>query len=74
MKLGYKLLQLSQSGLLIDLNILNQKKIVDMIEIPIYIIGKFTDMDAMCNDLNKHKAQASIFMHLVYTNKKWQLI
>lgn len=69
-EIGQKLLQLSKDGLLVDFgNIM--KNGIGKIEIPIYTIGKFTDMDSMYNDLEKHKANASTQVQLVYNREKW---
>lgn len=40
----------------------------------IYAIGKFEDMDAMYNNLDKHKARASKQGYLEYSNKKWKIV
>lgn len=51
-----ELLHLSKDGLLIDFN--NFLKLERSIEIPIYCIGKFLDMDEMYNDLQRHISRA----------------
>jgi hypothetical protein len=47
-----QLINLAIDGLLIDFN--NIFKDGKVIQVPIYIIGKFTNMDEMYNDLNRH--------------------
>ncbi|WP_047153058.1 hypothetical protein [Aneurinibacillus tyrosinisolvens] len=66
-----QLLSLAVNGLLIDFsNILKADK---SIEIPIYTIGKFLDMDAMYNDLRRHIGRSRYTARLVHKNKKWSI-
>lgn len=64
-----ELLNLSKDGLLIDFN--NFLKYERSIEVPIYTIGKFLDMDEMYNDLQAHISRAKYSAYLVHKNKKW---
>ena len=64
-----ELLNLAKDGLLIDFN--NFLKLERSIEIPIYTIGKFLDMDEMYNDLQRHTSRAKYSAYLVHKNKKW---
>jgi hypothetical protein len=66
-----KLLSLANDGLLIDLS--NILKVSRTIEIPIYQIGKFVDMDKMYNDIKVHMASARYSAKLVYSNKAWKI-
>lgn len=66
-----KLLSLAKDGLIIDFsNILRQVK---SIEIPIYTIGKFIDMDEMYNGLKRHRGRSKYSAWLVHKNKKWTI-
>ncbi|MBU3110091.1 hypothetical protein [Clostridium lacusfryxellense] len=68
-ELREKLLELAKDGLLIDFN--NIFKYGNSIEIPIYCIGKFLDMDEMYNDLKRHINRSKYSARLVQKNKKW---
>jgi hypothetical protein len=70
-ELKCELHSLTNDGLLIDLN--NILKINRTIEIPIYQIGKFIDMDKMYNDIKVHVARAKYSAKLVYSNKNWKI-
>jgi hypothetical protein len=68
-ELRLKLLENSLSGLLIDFD-----KIIKTertIEIPIYQIGKYDDMDEMYNDIKIHRTNSKNKAWLVHKNKKW---
>ena len=41
------------------------------IEVPIYTIGKFLDMDEMYNNLQANIRHAKYSAYLVHKNKKW---
>ena len=43
------------------------------IEVPIYEIGKFLDMDEMYNDLHKHIGRAKYSAKLTHKNKQWTI-
>lgn len=63
------LLKFAEDGLLIDFShILKTNR---EIEIPIYCIGKFIDMDEMYNNLSRHINRASYSAKLVHKNKHW---
>lgn len=64
-----ELLNLAKEGLLIDFN--NFLKLEKSIEVPIYCIGKFINMDEMYNDLQSHIGRAKYSASLVHKNKKW---
>ena len=64
-----ELLNLSKDGLLIDFN--NFIKYEKSIEVPIYTIGKFLDMDEMYNNLQANISRAKYSAYLVHKNKKW---
>lgn len=64
-----QLLSLAKDGLLIDFS--NFLKLERTIEVPIYTIGKFIDMDEMYNDLQRHISQAKYSAKLVHKNKQW---
>lgn len=64
-----QLLKLAVNGLLIDFsNILKDYK---TIEIPIYTIGKFLDMDEMYNGLKQHIGRSKYSARLIHKNKSW---
>lgn len=63
------LMSLAEDGLLIDFS--NTLKLNRTIEIPIYSIGKFLDMDDMYNDLERHIGRSKYSARLVHRNKKW---
>ncbi len=66
-----KLITLAENGLLIDFsNILKAK---NSIEIPIYCIGKFVNMDDMYNDLKRLINSSKYSARLVHKNKQWVL-
>jgi hypothetical protein len=70
-ELKHQLLSLASDGLLIDFdNILKDRK---SIQIPIYQIGKFIDMDKMYNDKKVHIVRAKYSAMLVYSNKNWKI-
>lgn len=70
-ELKSQLLLLAEDGLLIDFsNVLRYDR---SIEIPIYTIGKFIDMDVMYNDLKRHISRASYSAKLVQMNKVWTI-
>lgn len=70
-ELKLQLLSLADNGLLIDFsNILWCER---SIEIPIYTIGKFINMDAMYNDLKRHIGCANYSAKLVHKNKSWAI-
>lgn len=64
-----KLMSIAKGGLLIDFS--NIIKVDRTIEIPIYCIGKFLDMDDMYNDLERHVNRSKYSARLVHRNKKW---
>lgn len=64
-----KLLNIAEDGLLIDFS--NAIKVNKTIEIPIYLIGKFLNMDDMYNDLERHISHSKYSARLVHRNKKW---
>lgn len=66
-----ELLNLANDGLLIDFN--NFAKCDKSIEVPIYTIGKFLDMDEMYNNLQRNISRASYSAYLVHKNKKWDI-
>lgn len=66
-----ELLNLSKDGLLIDFN--NFIKYEKSIEIPIYTIGKFIDMDEMYNNLQRSISRARYSAYLVHKNKEWKI-
>jgi hypothetical protein len=70
-ELKHQLLSLASDGLLIDFD--NILKVHKSIEIPIYQIGKFIDMDKMYNDKKVHIARAKYSAKLVYSNKNWKI-
>jgi hypothetical protein len=70
-ELKSQLLSLAESGLLIDFS--NVLRCERSIEIPIYTIGKFIDMDAMYNDLRRHIGRARYSAKLVHKNKEWTI-
>lgn len=70
-ELKHQLLSLASDGLLIDFD--NILKVHKSIEIPIYQIGKFIDMDKMYNDKKVHIAHAKYSAKLVYSNKNWKI-
>ena len=63
------LMSLAENGLLIDLS--NISKVNNTIEIPIYCIGKFLNMDDMYNDLKRHISRSKFSARLVHRNKEW---
>ncbi len=67
-----QLISLAENGLLIDFS---NFMIFDnrTIEIPIYTIGKFLNMDEMYNDLIKHVSNAKYSAKLVQKNKSWKI-
>jgi hypothetical protein len=69
--LNTQLLTISENGLLIDF--CNTIKFERIIEIPIYAIGKFDNMDKMYNDLNKHIDQCKYSARLCYKKNIWSL-
>lgn len=66
-----ELLNLANDGLLIDFN--NFAKYEKSIEVPIYTIGKFLDMDEMYNNLQRNISRANYSAYLVHKNKKWDI-
>lgn len=66
-----ELLNLAKDGLLIDFN--NFVKYERSIEVPIYTIGKFVDMDEMYNNLQGNISRAKYSAYLVHKNKKWTI-
>jgi hypothetical protein len=66
-----KLMSMAEDGLLIDFS--NILKFNNTIEIPIYCIGKFLDMDDMYNDLYRHINRSKYYAKLVHKNKKWEI-
>ena len=64
-----QLMNIAENGLLIDFN--NMLRFSNSIEIPIYSIGKFLDMDEMYNDLQRHTSRATYSAALIHKNKKW---
>lgn len=66
-----QLLKLAEDGLLIDFNNIN--KYDRTIEIPIYTIGKFINMDKMYNGLKQHIGRAKYSAKLVHKNKNWTI-
>jgi hypothetical protein len=64
-----KLMNMAKDGLLIDFS--NILKVNNTIEIPIYCIGKFLNMDDMYNDLKRHIHRSKFSARLVHKNKKW---
>jgi hypothetical protein len=70
-ELKLQLLLLAENGLLIDFsNVLRYDR---SIEIPIFTIGKFINMDVMYNDLKRHIDRASYSAKLVQKNKVWTI-
>lgn len=70
-ELQKQLLSLAVNGLLIDFSdvLIGDK----FIEIPIYTIGKFLDMDEMYNDLKRHIGRSKYSARLVHKNKNWKI-
>ena len=66
-----QLLVLAENGLLIDFS--NIMKYNRGIEIPIYTIGKFLDMDEMYNNLKRNIERANYSAKLIYKNKEWKI-
>ena len=66
-----ELLNLAKDGLLIDFN--NFARYEKSIEVPIYTIGKFLDMDEMYNNLQGSISRAKYSAYLVHKNKKWTI-
>lgn len=66
-----KLFSFATNGLLIDFG--NQVIDNNTIEIPIYTIGKFTNMDNMYNDLKKHISRSNYSAKLVCKNNRWDI-
>lgn len=64
-----ELMNLAKDGLLIDFS--NTLKSSKSIEIPIYCIGKFLNMDDMYNDLKRHIKRSKYSARLFHENKKW---
>jgi hypothetical protein len=69
--LRLKLLEISLNGLLIDFDKLIKTE--RTIEIPIYQIGKYDDMDEMYNDIKIHRNNSKNKAWLVQKNRKWSL-
>ncbi|RAK13854.1 hypothetical protein B0I26_1464 [Anoxybacillus vitaminiphilus] len=65
------LFSLAVDGLLIDFS--NTLRSSNSIEIPIYTIGKFIDMDEMYNGLRRHIGRSRYSAKLVHKNKKWSI-
>lgn len=66
-----RLLKLADKGLLIDFsNIIKDGRAV---EIPIYTIGKYLDMDEMYNGLRQHIGCAKYSARLIHKNKTWSI-
>ncbi len=65
------LLQLSQNGLLLGFDKIYKDS--KTIEFPIYTIGKFTNMDQMYNDLERHIGKSNFRAALVHKNKTWTI-
>lgn len=70
-KLKSQLLSMAEDGLLIDFN--NILRYERSIEIPIYKIGMFINMDDMYNDLKRHIERARYSAKLVHKNKGWTI-
>ncbi len=69
--LKIKLLSLAEEGLLLDFS--NILKLDKSIELPIYTIGKFLDMDEMYNDLKRHIGRARYSAKLVHKKNGWTI-
>lgn len=67
--LRLKLLEISCNGLLIDFDQLIKGD--RTIEIPIYQIGKYDDMDEMYNDIKMHRNRSKNKAWIVQKNKEW---
>lgn len=70
-ELKESLLDLSKDGLLIDFS--NVIRSNNWIEVPIYQIGKFIDMDDMYNDLQRHISRSKYSARLIHKNKQWNI-
>lgn len=68
--LRLKLLEISYNGLLIDFDQLI--KTDRTIQIPIYNIGKYDNMNEMYNDIKMHKNNSKNKAWLVQKNKEWR--
>lgn len=66
-----KLLSLAENGLLIDFS--NILKVDGSVQIPVYSIGKFLDMDEMYNDLKRRINHPRYSAYLVHKNRIWEL-
>ncbi|TYR79850.1 peptide ABC transporter permease [Priestia megaterium] len=71
--LANTLLTLTNDGLLIDFEKMVQSR--KDIQVPIYTIGKFTDMDEMYNDRFEHKQGSKLQAYLVFNKREseWTL-
>lgn len=66
-----QLLEMTREGLLVDLSEIFVHN--SRINIRVYSIGKYRDMDAMYNELSVHKARAKCSGYLEHYKKKWTL-
>jgi|GEM_PF-596828 len=64
-----KLLNLSESGLLIDFNDIELSN--NTVILNLYIIGKTTDMDNIINNKNDYKVNAIDTLKLIYKDDNW---
>jgi hypothetical protein len=64
-----ELLRLAENGLLLDFSRILKSS--NSIEIPIYCIGKFINMDYMYNNLERHINLSKYSACLVHKNKRW---
>ena len=64
-----KLLNLSESGLLIDFNDIELSN--NTVILNLYIIGKTTDMDNIINNKNDYKVNAIDTLKLIYNDDNW---
>lgn len=66
-----QLFELTGKGLLIDFsNIFRDSRSIGL---NFYVIGHFTDMDEMYNDLERHKRRTSLKGYIEHANKSWKI-
>ncbi len=68
-----KLGELSKEGIVIDFDRFIYDDEEKRIEIPLFGIGKFGDMDKMCNDYKKHVSKAKFGKVLEHVNGVWTI-
>ena len=66
-----QLFELTGKGLLIDFSKIFRDN--RSIGLNFYVIGHFTDMDEMYNDLERHKRRASLKGYIEHANKSWKI-